>query len=662
MRLFALYAAITLVPVLVLGIVLASSFRHEADRRGLAEGRSEAQLVAQTAVEPLLTGHPLSDGVNATERIGLKRLVERAVGEGDVLRLRVRDLAGEVVFSDDGSGLASRPDDGEKGDRDDDDDDALDAAGGQVVAHLTHLNSDSNDTGRLGPKSVEVYLPLKAGEPSRRVGVLEIYLPYAPISRDVTAGLHGLYVDLAVGLALLYLALFAITASVSRGLRREASFNAFLAEHDTLTELPNRTLFLRRATTAVSAAARSREPVAIGIVDLDRFKDVNDTLGHHNGDRLLTELARRLAAHMRPGDTVARLGGDEFGLVVRNVADADSALERLREVIDREVELSGLPLSVQASVGYAIAPEDGTDVDELLQRADVAMYVAKAQHAGVTRYDAAHDHYDAASLSRVSQLRRAIDEGQLVLHYQPQSTLVDKSVRAVEALVRWQHPTDGLLYPGSFLPLAEQTDVIDKLTRWVLRTALAEIRELDVAGQDLCVAVNVSARSIGRKSFADEVMLTLDELEMPPGRLIIEVTETALLADPERAAAVLARLADAGVKISLDDFGQGQTSLGYLSALPLHELKIDRSFIADMLDNAAHAAIVRSIIDLGHNLSLRVVGEGIETDQVLAQLNESGCDVAQGFLLARPMPLSDVAAWLRAAPASPAPVRTRAAA
>jgi EAL domain-containing protein (putative c-di-GMP-specific phosphodiesterase class I) len=176
------------------------------------------------------------------------------------------------------------------------------------------------------------------------------------------------------------------------------------------------------------------------------------------------------------------------------------------------------------------------------------------------------------------------------------------------------------------------------------------------------VAVNVSARSIGRKSFADEVMLTLDELEMPPGRLIIEVTETALLADPERAAAVLARLADAGVKISLDDFGQGQTSLGYLSALPLHELKIDRSFIADMLDNAAHAAIVRSIIDLGHNLSLRVVGEGIETDQVLAQLNESGCDVAQGFLLARPMPLSDVAAWLRAAPASPAPVRTRAAA
>jgi diguanylate cyclase (GGDEF)-like protein len=666
LRLFTLYAAITLIPVLVLGIVLANSFRSEANRRGMAEGRSEAKLVAQTAVEPLLTGHPLSDGINATERTGLQRLVARAIGEGDVLRLRVRDLSGNVVFSDDGSGLGGKADkaDGDdkaettdKGDKgDDDDDEALDAAGGEVVAHLTHLNSDANDTGRIGPKSVEVYLPLNAGDPIRRVGVLELYLPYAPISRDVTAGLRGLYLDLAVGLGLLYLALFAITVSVSRGLRREVSYNAFLAEHDTLTELPNRTLFLRRATSAVHAAARREEPVAIAIVDLDRFKDVNDTLGHHNGDRLLTELARRLAAHMRPGDTVARLGGDEFGLVLRDVADAESALERLREVIDREVELSGLPLSVQASVGYAIAPDDGTDVDDLLQRADVAMYIAKAQHAGATRYDSSLDHYDAASLSRVSQLRRAIDEGQLVLHYQPQSTLVDHSVRAVEALVRWQHPTDGLLYPGSFLPLAEQTDVIEKLTRWVLRTALAEIRELDPADDGLCVAVNVSARSIGRKAFADDVMLILDDLEMPPGRLIVEVTETALLADPERAAAVLARLADAGVRISLDDFGQGQTSLGYLSALPLHELKIDRSFIADMLDNAAHAAIVRSIIDLGHNLSLRVVGEGVETEDVLARLDASGCDVAQGFLLARPMPLADVAGWLGG------PARSRAAA
>ena len=637
-RVFARYAIVALLPVVALGIVLADSIRSEANRRGLAEGRSEAILVARTAVEPLLEGHPLSSGIDATERAGLRRLVSRVIGEGDVLRLRVRDLSARVVFSGDGSGFQSQ--------EEDDDDNALDAAGGEVVAHLTRLNSDSNDTGRIGTRSVEVYLPITVGATNRRIGVLEIYLPYAPISHDVTADLHTLYLDLGVGLGLLYLALFAITASVSRGLRRAASANAFLAEHDPLTDLPNRTLFHRRASSAVAAGERAGGSTAIAIVDLDRFKDVNDTLGHHNGDRLLTELAGRLAGHMRDGDTVARLGGDEFGLILRNVIDPETALRQLRDLIDQEVELGGLPVSTQASVGYALAPEDGTDVDELLQRADVAMYVAKAQHDGVTRYDPSLDHYRAANLTLVSQLRRAIDDGQLVLHYQPQSTLVDGSVRAVEALVRWQHPTEGLLSPGAFLPLAEQTDVIEKLTRWVLRTALREVRELDPADDGVCVAVNVSARSIGRQSFADDVIQILGELGVPARRLIIEVTETALLADPARAAAVLTRLADAGVGISLDDFGQGQTSLGYLSALPLHELKIDRSFITDLLDNLAHAAIVRSIIDLGHNLSLRVVGEGIETDRTLAWLDHAGCDVAQGFLLARPMALADLTAWL----------------
>jgi diguanylate cyclase len=645
-RVFARYAVVALLPVVALGVVLANSIRGEANRRGLAEGRSEAVLVARTAVEPLLEGHSLTSGIDTTEREGLRRLVGRVIAEGDVLRLRVRDLSGRVVFSGDGSGLRSK--------EDDDDDDALDAAHGEVVAHLTRLNSDSNDTGRIGTRSVEVYLPITAGATSRRIGVLEMYLPYDPISHDVTADLQTLYLDLAVGLTLLYLALFVITASVSRGLRRAASENAFLAEHDALTDLPNRTLFHRRASTAVAAAGRADGPTAIAIIDLDRFKDVNDTLGHHNGDRLLTELAVRLAAHMRDGDTVARLGGDEFGLILRNVGDPEPALRQVRDLIDREVELGGLPVSTQASVGYAIAPEDGTHVDELLQRADVAMYVAKAQHDGITRYDPSLDHYRAANLTLVSQLRRAIDDGQLLLHYQPQSTLVDGSVRSVEALVRWQHPSEGLLSPAAFLPLAEQTDVIEKLTRWVLRTALREIREIGPADDSLCVAVNVSARSIGRQSFADDVIQILGELEVPARRLIIEVTETALLADPERAAAVLTRLADAGVGISLDDFGQGQTSLGYLSALPLHELKIDRSFIADLLDNTAHAAIVRSIIDLGHNLSLRVVGEGIETDRILAWLDQAGCDVAQGFLLARPMALADLTVWLQRRDASPA--------
>ena len=634
-RVFAVYAAITLVPVLVLGFVLAQSFRGAVDRRGLAEGLSEARLVAQTAVEPLLEGHPLSDGISSTERDRLRRLTATAGANRDLLRLRLRDLSGRVVFSDDGSGFAVRPED-----------EALDAAHGRVLARLTHINSDSDDSGPAGVSAVEVYLPLSAGRPGRRVGVLEVYLPYAPISRDVTAGLHRLYLDLAVGLALLYVALFLITASVSRGLRRESSRNAFLAAHDPLTELPNRALFHHRAKSALSVAAGGGESVAIAIVDLDRFKEVNDTLGHQNGDRLLTELARRLAAHMRPGDTVARLGGDEFGLILRGVADPRPVLERLREVIDREVDLSGLPLSVQASVGFATAPDDGTDVDELLQHADVAMYIAKTQHAGVTRYDRSLDHYDAASLALVSELRRAIDAGQLVLHYQPQATLEDRSIHAVEALVRWQHPIHGLLAPGRFLPLAEQTDVIDKLTEWVLRNAVRDVRQLDPAIDGLCVAVNVSARNLARRSFAEDVIRVLDESDMPAQRLVVEVTETALLADPVHAARVLKRLADAGVRISLDDFGQGQTSIGYLSALPIDELKIDKAFVIDMLVNPAHAAIVRSIIDLGHNLGLQVVGEGVETDEIVEALAADGCDIAQGFLLARPMPLASLKPWL----------------
>jgi diguanylate cyclase (GGDEF)-like protein len=656
-RTLAAYAALVLVPILVLGAVTAADYRSAARQRGVAEGRSEALVVAQTAVEPVLDGQPLSLGLTGTERADMRRLVARAVGEHDVLRLRLRDLAGNVVFSDDGSGFKDKPED-----------EALDAAHGEVVARLTHLNSDSNDTGEAGPESVEVYVPLTAGTPSHRVGVLEIYLPYAPISADVSAELGRLYLELAVGLASLYLVLSVITFSVSRGLRRQAKWNAYLAEHDTLTELPNRALFHHRAAAAL-AAVPAGKPIAIAIIDLDRFKEVNDTLGHQNGDHLLTELARRLDAETRPGDTVARLGGDEFGVILTDVVDAEGALRRLRGVIEVEALISGLPLSVEASVGFVVAPEDGTDVDELLQRADIAMYVAKAHRAGVVRYDPSQNSYDAANLGLIAELRRAIAADELVLHYQPKTNLDDGRVEAIEALVRWEHPTQGLLPPGRFVPLAEQTDIIFDLTTWVLERALDDLHRIP---DDIAVAVNVSARSLSHGDFADSVVEALDRNHVPARRLIIEVTETALLTDPERAAAILGALSAHGVRISIDDFGSGQTSLGYLCTLPVDELKIDRSFVSDMLDSPAHKAVVRSIVDLGHNLSLRVVGEGVETSSVLSSLRSVGCDEAQGFLLARPMPQAKLLEWLdRALPpeptteqrlppsASPAPDRER---
>jgi len=634
-RTFAIYAGSSLIMVAALGFALAASYRTEARQRGVAEGRSEAILVAETAIEPILDGRPLGDHLSQTETSQLDRLAARSVRSHNVLRLRLRDLSGNVVFSDDGSGFGDKPED-----------EALDAARGAIVARLTHLNDDSNDKGPIGPAAVEVYVPLEAGEPVRRVGVMEVYLPYAPINVDVTAGLHELYRDLSMGLVALYLILFALSVSLSRGLRQQLTRNKFLAEHDLLTDLPNRALFHRYAKAAVTAAVDEHIQTALGIIDLDRFKEINDALGHHNGDELLTKLARRLAAFIRPEDAVARLGGDEFGVILVDVSDAEEVLRRLRDVIEKEVEVSGLPLSTESSIGYVIIPDDGTDVDELLQRADVALYVAKAQHAGVVRYAPTQDHYNSANLGLIADLRHAIDADELVLHYQPKVTLPDGQIDAVEALVRWQHPTQGLLYPDRFVPLAEQTDLMEKLTRWVLHQALSDMSSPDPEFAQVAVSVNVSARNICHAGFATQVIEALRDHAVPAHRLMIEITETALLTDPGRATKALGELATLGVGVSIDDFGIGQTSLGFLSSLPVHELKIDKGFVTTMTSDRAHAAIVRSVIDLGHNLSLRVVAEGVETEEVLTELRRAGCDMAQGYLFARPMPLAALRPWL----------------
>ncbi len=571
----------------------------------------------------------------------MQTLVSKAVRQHDILRLRLRDLSGNVVYSDDGSGFKERPED-----------EALEAAHGDVVAALTRLNADSNDTGKIGPEAVEIYQPLLAGNSERRVGVLELYLPYAPIGADVTAGLHSLYRDLILGLVALYAALSAIWFSVTRRLRVQLKRNTYLAEHDSLTDLPNRAIFLRRAEAAVASSCESGQPTAIAIVDLDRFKEVNDTLGHLNGDRLLTELARRLSTFMRPKDCVARLGGDEFGIILRDVTDAAEVLWRVRTVIQHEISISGLPLTVDSSVGFVVAPDDGSDVDELLQHADVAMYVAKEQHGGVVRYSPDQIRFHPKDLALVGQLRQAIETDQLVLHYQPKASLATGRVESVEALVRWRHPTLGLLPPDSFIPLVEQTDLINKLTEWVLRRALSDLGRFSPEMGHVRMAVNVSARNLGHPGFADSVIRELKATGTSPDRLVIEITETALLADPAGAAAVLRKIDAFGVSVSIDDFGSGQTSLGYLSTLPIHELKIDRSFIGDMLVNPAHAAIVRSIVDLGHNLHFHVVGEGVESNETWERLRDSGCDSAQGYLIARPMPWEELNPWFARAVSS----------
>jgi len=634
------FAAVSLVPVLLLGLVLAASYRSDAAERGLAEGRAQAALFAHIAVEPLLAGADLSRPLTAEEVAGLDRMSQSAADGGEIVRLRLRDLDGRIVYSSDGSG-----------DVEEVDDEALEAAEGEIVAEVTHLDADDNGggTGDVGIRAAEVYRPLTDGTSDVPIGVLELYLPYDPIAQDVEAGLDSLYRDLAVGLTLLYLLLAGISWSATRRLRAQVARNAHLAEHDQLTGLPNRTAFQKRLDEVLAAADRGGPAVAVAILDLDRFKEVNETLGHDTGDALLGQLGRRLSAAVGEQDLVARLGGDEFGLILVS-AEATALSEsvaRVQRVLGEESDLAGLPLVVEASIGIARAPQDGSDAATLLQHADVAMYVAKQAGSGVASYHKELDQYDAARLALVGDMRRAIDGNELVLHYQPKIDLRTGVVDAVEALLRWNHPERGLLMPDRFLPVVEKTGMIDPMTEWVVDAALTWAAS-GRAPAMVRVAVNVSARNLVHASFADQVLAALVRHSISPDRLAIEVTETALVADLQRAELSLRRLAAAGVRISVDDFGRGQTSLSHLSTLPLHEVKIDRSFVTDMSEVHSHAAIVRSVIDLAHNLGFEVVAEGVETASVLDALREAGCDIAQGFHIARPMPADQLEEWLSA--------------
>jgi diguanylate cyclase (GGDEF)-like protein len=637
-RLFAIYLVATLVPVVALGFVLIQGFRSEARSRGLAEARSQAAVIASGVAAPLLKGKSLKADLVGDGGIDMREITASLVGNRQVLRLRLHDTSGRVIFSNDDSGFS-----------DDIDDEVLESVHGETLSLLTRFNSDANDSGPKGEKVVEVYMPLHDSA-NQTVGVLEMYLPYAPIANDIAAGTRRLSWEVGVGLALLYLVVAAVSLSVTRRLRREARENRFLARHDALTRLPNRMLFRERTEDVLATATSQGGRCAVAVIDLDRFKEVNDTLGHHTGDELLLELSRRLSACDIDGAVIARLGGDEFGVVLPAVEDhleATRQLFELRVVLEEDVQLRGLPVSVQASVGYALAPDDGTEVDDLLQYADVAMYHAKSRHLGVARYDAVFDTYDAAQLALVAELRTAIEQGQLVLHFQPKVTANTGDVRAVEALVRWNHPVKGMVAPDAFLPVAEQTDLIDPLTSFVLDAALRQLRVWDAEVEDrLAVAVNISARSVTRPDFADEVLAALEESGVGPERLLLEITETALVVDPERAARMLAKLQRAGVRVSIDDFGRGQTSLGYLSHLALSELKIDKSFVLARND-PTNAAIISSVIQLGHNLGLQVVAEGVETNETFEWLRSNGCDIAQGYLFAKPMPADAMTRWLR---------------
>ena len=424
------------------------------------------------------------------------------------------------------------------------------------------------------------------------------------------------------------------------------------ALHDVLTNLPNRILLLDRLEQAAVTIDRTGQPLALLLLDLDRFKEVNDTFGHDYGDQLLQQVAARLSGALRASDTVARLGGDEFAVLLPGADEqgASQAARTLLAALDSPIVVDDHCFPIRASVGIALGPAHGADAPTLLRHADVAMYVAKRATSGYVLYDPTQDQHSADRLALIADLRQAIDRDELLLHYQPKVEVATGHVHSVEALVRWRHPQRGLIPPDQFIPLAEHTGLIGPLTLWVLETALRQNQRWQQAGRPLAVAVNLSMGNLHDPALTDLIAGLLQRYEAPHASLCLELTESTVMADVTRTRAILVRLAALGVRLSVDDFGTGYSSLAYLSRLPVAEIKIDRSFVQQMGAEEADAAIVRSTIDLGHSLGLQVVAEGVEDRETWDALALLGCDLAQGYYLSRPMPAEEVEQWLRTGP------------
>ncbi len=431
------------------------------------------------------------------------------------------------------------------------------------------------------------------------------------------------------------------------------------AVHDALTGLPNRTLFLDRARQALASAARSGAQPVVMVLDLDQFKEVNDTLGHHFGDQLLVEMAERLSAVMRPGDTISRFGGDEFAvLLTAGGRDAGGRVaQRIAAALEPPFELDGVSVGIEASIGIATyappAPEaDGagrdvtTQVVDMVRRADAAMYVAKSERSGFVHYADGRQDASPNRLAVLGELRQALDGEQLIAYFQPKVAADTGELVGVEALVRWQHPTRGLLLPAEFIRLAEGTTLIHRITTVVIDQSLAFARDRLDHGLRLPVSVNVSTRCLLDAAFPSSVARQLADADVPADMLCLEITESTIMVDPDRALAVLRDLHAMGVRLSVDDFGTGYSSMAYLKILPVDELKVDRTFIRDMATNDSNTALVQSAVDLGHNLGLAVVAEGVEDGITLVALQAVGADVIQGYYTGRPMAPDTLREWL----------------
>jgi diguanylate cyclase (GGDEF)-like protein len=630
-------ALLSLLPMVVLGFILARVLQAQIVSGALENATESARIIAHLGIEPHLSARDLRTGLTPAGVSALDmQLSGRSVTQ-DLARIKIWNSRYKIVYSDDHSligrtlapsddllhALANKPDDAE------------------IVTPRLHTETASEvGLGQL----VEVYVPLRFATSGPPEGAFEIYLSYRPIAAAIASEKRTIALLVAIGLALLWLILYRIVARASRTLRNQARENDRLARYDQLTGLANRTLFMEGVEEIVRLRSSRSQSVAVLLIDLDRFTEINNTLGHANGDRVLCEVAGRLRKTFAAGTHVARLGADEFAVVTQISEGAEGARRAagaVQESLEPPVVIDGVALNVEASIGVAVLHEHAERSELLLQRADTALAHARSRASRVHLHSSSDD-FDPGRLILLGQVRGALEREEFVLHYQPKVDLLRRRITGVEALVRWHHAEHGLLGPGAFIPLIEPTALIGPFTMYVIERALRQIVAWRRRGIDLEMSVNLSARNLLDPALPAQIDELLRRHGVPAERLTVEVTESAALADPERAIAALDVLRASGIAVSVDDFGTGNASIEYLAALPASELKIDRSFITGMLEDPRAEAIVRSTIDLARNLGLSVVAEGIETEAVMERLAALGAETGQGFLISRPLPAEEL--------------------
>ena len=635
------FAVVSVLALLTLGVALSLTTSSILRSRAVAEAVESAQNVEAYAREAVGAEAYARGVVTPEDRAHIEAAVagfrHRLVG------LRLWTVDGHVIYDLASASPTGFPD----GDR-------LDTAvrqgrSGAEVRPDVRVDARAGSTGATVQDVVDVYVPVSYGD--QRVGAAEVVLDYTGTNDAVQSGIRTITLVIGIGVLLVWLLLFRTVRTFSSRLQSNALENARLALLDSLTGLPNRRLLTDRLDRAVDAARRDGSGVGLLLLDIDRFKDINDSLGHDMGDLLLQQVARRLEGALGAGDVVARLGGDEFAVLLPSIASVEDArrlADRVRGVFATPFDLAELELHVETSIGVAALPDHAGDPSALLRKADVAMYTAKVHRLGVAVYSPHEDDSSPARLVLLGDLHRALERSdELVLHYQPKIDLATGRTVGVEALMRWHHPTRGLLPPNLFVPLAEQTGLIQTLTGFGLATAISQIARWRDDGVSLPVAVNLSAHNLTSPAVADQIEELLARHDVPASSLQVEITETALVADPSRIVPVLERLQAAGVRVAIDDFGIGTTSISQLQDLPVSQLKIDRIFVTDLASDEGRSGselIVRAMVDLAHSFGLTVVAEGVEDEATARRLVELDVDQAQGFWYSAAVPPAEVTA------------------